>query len=792
MRIVHEILQELWPDVPAVDCVADLLVQGGVEVESQTKIVWPISQGQVVLGRIETIMPHPDADKLQVTTVNIGQSERLTIVCGAKNIAASQLVPVVLPGTVLPSGLEIAERNIRGVHSMGMLASAEELGLGKAEDVIFLLSGVDRPLGTNVAELWPETTVFETSITPNRGDLLSHWGVVRDLKLVSGLPATAYPNELFGNLTLSEAKPGAWQIDIQDSQACSRFSLTEFQLPASSETPFWLKRQLMLTGSTLYTLPVDVTNYLTQLIGQPGHVYDADKIKGDTITTRMTSDESVMLLDKSSYKLHNNLVVADQVGAIALAGVMGDERTAVDGQTTHILFEAAHWNPKIVRRDRRSHGLSTEASYRFERFVDPELPELAAILATRILQQLGGKLLSHRVAGQTAQSVAFSYDPTLTDALIGEPVASERQQAILLASGCHVAAGETWQITPPSWRPDLTMQAEVTEEIARVVGLAELKPEPVVLPVRPMVLPPELLKIEALRDFLKTHGLTEIYSSPFVPIQDLQLFDETTDGLLKVTNPASPEMTWVRPTLQYGTIEALRRNQFEAETLWLFEIGHVAKAGQGQWTEGVSEDIWLSIGGFTDQPIELVQLMKELFTWAKMTNAVVTEVAPEANQIGQLTIMHAARQIGKLIVPSQTWLKRAKLKRPLCWVNLSLEAITAAAPTPPLQTPDSLAAYQPFSRFPKIVRDVTFVVPQAKAKHFEEACRPVLANLPLLSGFELRDTYQANDGKANMTLRLTFRAADRSLTDTEVNSELAQVIQQIEQLTVATWLDRKE
>ncbi|MGH8100977.1 MAG: phenylalanine--tRNA ligase subunit beta, partial [Chthoniobacterales bacterium] len=352
-------------DLPqSVDALTELLTLAGIEIEGVEQRGAKI--GNVVVAQVTASAPHPNADRLGVCEVDDGSGAKRQVVCGAKNYKVGDKVPLALPGAKLPNGTEIRKSKLRGVESEGMLCSAIELGLGQDASGLLILSP-DARIGAPIVDLFPADTILDVEITPNRGDLLSHFGMAREIAALSG-------KELRVPSPLRTADTTAVGVKIVASRECPFFSARRIENVKVGPSPQWLRAKIENVGMRSINNIVDVSNFVMAVLGQPTHAFDADKLKGGINVRFAREGEKFLALDEKTYALGSeNLVVADSERAVGIAGVMGGEETGVTESTKNILLESAYFLPSSVRRTARNLNLPTDASYRFERGVDPEM-----------------------------------------------------------------------------------------------------------------------------------------------------------------------------------------------------------------------------------------------------------------------------------------------------------------------------------------------------------------------------------------------------------------------------------
>lgn len=560
MKISEQWLRE-WVQVDAdLDEVAECLTMAGLEVDAIDAAA-PAFDG-IVIGQVTDCTPHPDADKLKVCQVDTG-NESLAIVCGAPNVASGVRVPVATVGTQMPSGMQIKAAKLRGVASAGMLCSAAELELSTDTSGLWLLPD-DAPLGTSLATyLGLPDRVLELDLTPDRGDCLSLRGVAREV-------AVALDAELHDE-TESTSAPvldHEQSVRIDAPGLCAGYAAQYVDgLSHAASTPMWMRERLRRSGVRAINLPVDIGNYVMLATGQPMHAFDADKLVGTIGVRQAQAGEDIVTLDNESVTLDaSTLVIADDQGPIAIAGMIGGQRTAVDADTRNVVFESACFTPAAVAGQGRYYKIQTDALHRFERGVDPLLHPRALNQATRLLCELGGGRCGPVVhaAGQPvfADKRIIELQAAHLERLLGQSIAAEVIETSLTALGAHcekVGPGH-WQVTPPSWRYDLAIEADLIEEVARVYGYNRLQTEaagvelPAVSGARVSQDP------DAAAATLRQRGYNEAITFSFVEPELHVALTGPTDATIALDNPISDQLVQMRQTLWAGLLTAWTYN----------------------------------------------------------------------------------------------------------------------------------------------------------------------------------------------------------------------------------------
>ncbi|MGB7754602.1 MAG: phenylalanine--tRNA ligase subunit beta [Salinisphaera sp.] len=559
MRISEQWLRE-WVKVDAdIEAIAEQLTMAGLEVDAIDPAA-PDLTG-VVIGKVLSCDNHPDADKLRVCQVEIG-GERQQIVCGAPNVATGVRAPVATVGACLPNGMKIKAAKLRGVASNGMLCSAAELGLNSDTGGLWLLPS-DAPVGQALADyLNTNDTVLEIDLTPNRGDCLSMRGVAREVAVAFGAELTATPAPV-----PTEGGASATDITIQASDLCAAYAGRRVDgVDPAATAPVWMRERLRRAGIRSINLAVDIGNYVMLDIGQPMHAFDADKLVGGIRVRRARAGEPITTLDGQEVELlADTLVIADDRGPVAIAGMIGGQRTAVDENTRNILFEAACFTPAAVAGQGRRYKIHTDSLHRFERGVDPALHAIALDRASVLLAQIGGGVCGPAKIVEGQPVWPGSRDIELRGEqlgrLLGQSISADfiANALVGLGASCERTADQTWRVVPPSWRYDLAIEADLVEEVARVYGYDRLTTEAAGVALPAARVGHALLEATAPGEVLRQRGYHEAITYSFV---EPELHAELTGGAsaLALDNPISDQMIVMRRTLWAGLLGAWAHN----------------------------------------------------------------------------------------------------------------------------------------------------------------------------------------------------------------------------------------
>jgi phenylalanyl-tRNA synthetase beta chain len=449
---------------------ADALIRTGLEVESVESGADGLS-GPIVVGRVVSFEDEPQKNgkTIRWCQVEVGEDAPRGIVCGAHNFAAGDLVVVALPGAVLPGGFAISARKTYGHVSDGMICSVRELGIGDEHDGILVLEADSAKPGDDpLALLGLRDAVLDVAVTTDRGYCLSIRGLAREASAALGV---AFHDVI---VPLPDADGGAYDVVIEDPSGCDRFSARAVTgLDPAAPSPDWMVRRLRQCGIRSISLAVDVTNYVMLETGQPLHAFDRARLSGAIRVRRAAPGEKLTTLDDVVRTLDpDDIVVTDDSGPVALAGVMGGASTEISPSTTDVVLEAAHWDPDSIARAVRRHKLPSEAARRFERNVDPEIAGTALARCVDLLVEHGGASAvdGYTVVGTPAEPGLIALGVQRAEQVAGLPISREEVVAHLEAVGCTVDGGDVLQVRPPTWRPDLTLPADLVEEIVRLVG----------------------------------------------------------------------------------------------------------------------------------------------------------------------------------------------------------------------------------------------------------------------------------------------------------------------------------
>jgi phenylalanyl-tRNA synthetase beta chain len=784
-----------WPARETLGAFVERLTLGGLEIEEVIRS-GPELAGLVV-GHVLERKPHPDADRLSLCRVDLGAGEPVEIVCGAPNVAAGQKVVVAPHGAALPDGTRIKRSRIRGVQSNGMICSARELGLSDEADGILVLDPAARP-GAPASEALPGgDVVLDVAITPNRGDWVSLLGLAREVRAHWGgalrLPPCEPPEG-------GEDAARRVRIHVDDAAGCPRYVARVVSGVRVGDSPAWLRERLASAGLRSINNVVDVTNLVMLELGQPLHAFDLGAVRGGEVRVRAARPgERIVTLDGAERALAGaDLVIADAERALAIAGVMGGRDCEVRPETQAILIESAQFQPSRVRRTARRLALHTDASYRFERGVDPDGVARAADRAARLLAELaGGSVARGRVEARgeaLPRAGEIALRPERVNRLLGTALGAAEIGALLARVDVAVEAapsGAPLRCRPPSWRADLAIPEDLIEEVARIHGYDRI---PATLPAGAATgaeAPGERLLRERARDALRGVGLVELMTFPAIRPADLDGLrlapDDARRAGVELVNPIQAGESRLRPTLVPSLLRAAQLNLArQAENLRLFEVGRGFRARGGDalpeereeaaalWTDARTGSLWER----RDVPIffrakgAALEVLAEL-GYAASFRPGSGEPFLHPGASGELRCgSEPVAALGELH-PETAAAFGIEVPAALLVLDLGALARTAASP----------GRFRELSRHPKVRRDLAVLLDRSVAAGdvVEWIRKTGGASLQAVDVFDRYEGRGVPDGKVSVAFRLEFQRVDRTLTDAEVGRAVERIVKELSQ-----------
>ncbi|MDD5460750.1 MAG: phenylalanine--tRNA ligase subunit beta [Methylococcales bacterium] len=549
------------------------LTMAGLEVDSVEPAAAKFSG--VVVGEVMAMQQHPDADRLRICQVAVGEAEPLQIVCGASNVRIGLKIPAALIGAVLPADFKIKKSKLRGVESFGMLCSEKELGLAADANGLMELAS-NAPVGVDIREyLSLDDSIIEVDLTPNRADCLSVEGLAREVAVLNQMNWSATSVE---NTEISHQE--ALTVSVEASEACPRYLGRLIKgVNAKALTPLWMQERLRRSGLRSLGPLVDATNYVLLELGQPLHVFDAEKLSGGITVRWAKADEDLALLNGQTIKLDDQaLVIADDKQALALAGIMGGNNSAVNNETQAVFLECAFFSPQSIAGEARRFGLHTDSSHRFERGVDATLQTRAIERATQLILDISGGNAGV-ITEVTAESVLPQRQSVFLrrqriEKMLGIALADEQIADIFKRLGMAVETQvDGWQITPPGFRFDITIEADLIEEVARIYGYNKLPNSSLLMRSKLIPATEAVLEIDRIKDLLVDRGYQEAITYSFVD-EDIQFIIAPDIKVIHLKNPISSELSVMRTTLWCGLLKAaLYNTNRQQNRVRLFETG---------------------------------------------------------------------------------------------------------------------------------------------------------------------------------------------------------------------------
>ncbi|MDD3487122.1 MAG: phenylalanine--tRNA ligase subunit beta [Candidatus Moranbacteria bacterium] len=780
MKYSYNWLKELSKTKLAPKKLADLVTRRAFELEETE----PMSRGleNVVVGRIEKVEKHPNADRLQLAKVNIG-SKILDIVCGAPNIAPGQKVPAALDGACLLSGIQIKEAEIRGAKSQGMLCSEKDLGIGEDHAGIMILES-DAKVGENLAKyLGFDDVQLQFDILPNRAhDALSHIGMAREICAIEGrkIKFPSIPLHKRGKIV------GNLSIEISDKKICPRYIGVKMEGIEVMPSPTWIEARLKTCGIRPINNIVDITNYVMLETGQPLHSFDASAISDQksriNIQVRKAKkNEKIKLLDEKEYVLNeNDIVIASPEKALALAGVMGGENSGISDETTSIVLESANFNPTMIRKTRARPGLNSESSYRFEREVDPNLAEVGAARAIELIEKYGGKNVKvsayKDVYPAKVKPWKIKLDPDYAKSLLGENIPEKKIKNILENLGMKVLGNlvSKREVEIPTGRIDLKTQEDLIEEIGRIYGYENI---PAQAPRTELTAPtPNEKRIfeNKLKDLLVGLGFSEMLNYSFYSASDIEKCGLGIAGHYEVANPMNPDQQYLRRSMIPGLLKNININQKHFDEIKIFEIGRkyrdIGKINPDEYT--------VFSGAYANSRINSPFFeLKGSFEALCRSFRIKAEYKRHKRKY---SVWHPGRvaeiwikdiKIGKIGEINPLTAKQYGINSRVALFGVSVDNLFNAFLAKERQ-------FRSISKFPSVKRDISmFVGGDIVYADIEKEVEKSGGELVL--GVELFDLFE-KDGEKSLAVRAEIGSNEKTLTSEEIDAVMGKIISNLE------------
>lgn len=787
MLLSEKYLRELVNPPVSAEELGHRLTMAGLEVDALKPFAPPFSG--VVVGQVLACEPHPDADKLRVTQVDVGSGQPLQIVCGASNVRAGLKVPVATVGAVLPGDFRIKDAKLRGVASAGMLCAEQELGLAEQSDGLWELPA-EAPVGACLREyLALDDHQIELGITPNRGDCLSLRGLARETAAIFELDFVPPAIPAVPAVTAEQRA-----VTLSAPEACPRYAGRVIRgIRPQAASPAWLVDALQRFGLRSLHPVVDVTNWVMLSLGQPMHAFDLGRLQGGIDVRTAAAGEPLTLLDGQTLSLQaGSLVIADDQQVLALAGIMGGQGSAVGEATTDLFLEAAFFAPLALAGQARRYGLHTDASHRFERGVDPALPPLAIELATTlILQLVGGE------PGPLVETVAEAHLPQVAPIrlrrdriaqVLGFSLSDEVVVQYLSRLGMRVSNlddGSGWQVQVSSHRFDLALEIDLIEELARLYGYNRL---PVTVPTAAIDLRASSetqVPLRRLKQVLVDLDYQEAITFSFVEPGLQRLFDPTLTPLA-LANPISADLSVMRTSLWPGLVQAVAHNQARQQSrVRLFESGlRFVPTADGLQQERMLAGVlagkrwgagWANAKDsldFYDLKGNIESVLAAAGVQEQVRFEPFEQVSLHPGQSARLWLGETVLGVMGALHP--TLVRQLDLQGPVYVFELSLAVLDGQARMP---------RFQSLSRFPEMRRDLALVVPDVvPAARVLDVARAAAG--PALQGLQVFDVYRGpgvSEGSHSLALSLVWQDGERTLLETEVQAWVDAVLSALQQ-----------
>ncbi len=752
------------------------LTMSGLEVEGMTK-TYADFEG-LFIAEVKSVKKHPNADNLHVCDVDCGEKDYLTIICGAPNVIPGMRTVLAKVGAQLPDKPKLKSIKLKGIESCGMLCSASEIGLGDNSDGIIDLS-TDEPIGKSLKDILDiDNNIIEISLTPNRGDCLSIYGVAREVAAANKIDIKDFTVK-----TTKVTSKNTRTVKISAKSECPRYLCRIIEnIDISVKSPLWLTEKLRCSGVRSVNVVVDVTNYVMLELGQPLHAFDNDRLNGNIEVRFPTSNEKLKLLDETEVKINSEtLLITDESGPLAMAGLMGGFDTAVTDKSENILLESAFFKPEIILGQARQYRLNTDSSHRFERGVDPEIQGVAIERATQLILDICSGQAGPIVEKKNEKTIPENHEILLRNSQINRVLGIDLDEKFInetfvkLGMNCE-RNGDDWTITPPSYRFDINIEADLIEELARIYGYDLI---PVSVPSAELTIKPNNQQtVNKLREILINRDYQEIITYSFVDPNIHRLLNKD-EVPLSLINPIAPELSEMRTSLLPGLILSLQRNvKRQRERVRLFEVGLVfsgnktakqdchiggiiyGNSHEKQWDKNILSsdfydikcDIEVLLGGFIDADrIKLAEGDNEALHPGQRTDVYIDKI-----KVGYFGQLHPGICSGLEFVKN------------VFVFDFNVELLSKK----------KVIKYKKISKFPTIRRDISVVVDEQIK--FEEISESVRNDAPdFLVKLELFDLYQGKGiekGQKSMALGLTFQSIRSTLKDEEIDNNMRKVI----------------
>ena len=791
MTISYNWLKD-YIDIPeSPDELAHILTSTGLEVESVE--AFETIKGSLrglVIGEVLTCAKHPNADKLSVTIVDVGENKTLPIVCGAPNVESGQKVVVALPGTTLyPSGEEpftIKATKIRGERSEGMICAEDEIGIGKSHDGIIVLQ-TDLPNGTPASEYYKIESdhVIEIGLTPNRADAASHIGVARDIKAAKkrSLELPDVSAFIVGNRNLPIV------VEVENYDACPRYTAVTISGVKVSESPHWLKRRLLAIGQTPINCIVDITNFVCHELGQPLHAFDADKIDGNKVIVKtLPQGSKFTTLDKKERSLNStDLMICNASQGMCIAGVFGGIYSGITDNTKNIFLESAYFSPEYIRRTSMHHQLKTDASFRFERGTDPNNTVYALKRAAVLIREIAGGEVSSEIIDiypSTIDNREFKVKYKNIDRLIGKKIAREQIHSILEDLDIRtVSKNENeFDVSVPPYRVDVTQEADIAEEVLRIYGFNNIELSNISSAEYLASFPAKDIDgfKRSVSELLVANGFFEIWTNSLTNYAYQQKHNLAFKGsAVEMLNKLSEEQGVLRQTMLFTGLEVAAYNiNRKQKDLKLFEFGKIYFEENGKYQEeerlalymsgNVQADNWQSSPKGVSY-YDLAQHVHHILLKCGLSDVTREKASDQLFDYG-VTLIRGKKDFGKVGKVKQAFLKDFGVKQDLFYADLNTSLL--------FQNANPKLVIQEVAKFPEVRRDLSLVLD--KQISFDEIHNLIMEEekrlIKNIIAFDVYEGEKIPTGKKAYALGFTLQNETKTLTDEEIDKTMERLM----------------
>ncbi|MBK8815180.1 MAG: phenylalanine--tRNA ligase subunit beta [Methylococcaceae bacterium] len=777
-------ISEAWlreyvnPPISTTELVSQLTM-AGLEIDA-VEPAGAVFSG-VVVGEVLTTEQHPDADRLKVCAVNVGANEPLQIVCGATNVRPGLKIPAALVGAVLPGDFKIKQSKLRGVESSGMLCSENELGLAAEANGLMELRP-DAPVGTDIRDyLTLNDSLIEIDLTPNRADCLSVEGIAREVALLNRMD--------WKPIEVKQSETGHQNIlpiSIDASASCPRYLGRLIKgIDPKAETPLWIQERLRRSGIRSLGPVVDVTNYVLIELGQPLHAFDADKLNGGINVRSANEGESLVLLNGQTISLDSKaLVIADERQALALAGVMGGSESAVSDVTQNIFLECAFFTPRSIAGEARRFGLHTDSSHRFERGVDFTLQRRAIERASQLIIEIAGGSVGP--VSEVKEESHLPKRPSVylrrqrVEKMLGIALPDSEIEDIFQRLGMEIdKSGEGWAITPPGFRFDIAIEADLIEELARIHGYNQIPNHSLLMRAALSNATETMLDIDRIKDVLVDRGYQEAITYSFVDEQ-IQLAIAPQDNQIKITNPISSDLSVMRSTLWCGLIKAalhnLNRQQkrirfFETGLRFLNINGETRQQAMlsGLILGNLHPEQWAE----KNRKVDFFDLKADVQALFSLSGASIRYVPGEHSALhpGQTAeiLSVTGEKIGVIGMLHPTLEKQLGFETQVFLFELDQNLLLGKA----------VSKFKPLSKYPSVTRDLALIVKESVSA--DDIIASIKSNgEETIQEIVLFDLYRGKgieDNSKSIAVSITLQNFSQTLTDSEIDATFSRILQ---------------